>query len=293
MFLDLAKFSMGVWACLLAGATVQADTVTGAGDWQEWAAANLVQGVNATPGSPYWNNNSGDGNRFNVGWCLAGGGGCSIPSAPGNAPYYGTSTGGAPANFLFVSDHHAVTATLEAAFTDSLPLDTFGWYSVNADGSIGSLNPLFSTSAGIGVRQKVFTPASGRYGFYIEQDQGTGSDPFASKYFFFTNSGDNRVEGFSNPGDTLQHFAVFDTKTGTPSDGTEFYIGAVDTRSCASGGAGTCNSPSDFDYNDFIVRLDTVNARGLDSAPEPASFGLMACSLIALAAFIRRSGYRL
>ncbi|HEY7307207.1 MAG TPA: hypothetical protein VH601_23995 [Bryobacteraceae bacterium] len=291
MFLDLAKFSIGVSACLLAGATMWADTVTGAGDWQQWSAANLVQGVNATPGSPYWNNNSGDGNRFNVGWCLAGGGSCDIPSPPGNAAYYGTNTGGAPANILFVSDHHAVTATLEAAFTDSGPLDTFGWYSVNADGSIGSLNPLFSASGSPGTSQKTFTPLSDRYGFYIEQDQGAPGDLFSAKYFFFMNSADNRVDGFRNPGDSLQHFAVFDPKAGTPSDGTRYYIGAVDTRACILGDRGTCNPFDEFDYNDFVVRLDTVNSpgRSIDS-PEPASFGLLVCSLILLPVLLPRRG---
>jgi hypothetical protein len=98
------------------------------------------------------------------------------------------------------------------------------------------------------------------------------------------NSADDRVEGFPNPGDSLQHFAVFDPKAGTPADGTQYYIGAVDTRVCTSGSTGTCNPLDDFDFNDFIVRLDTVNA---SSAPEPTSFGLLMCSVIVLAAFLR------
>jgi hypothetical protein len=294
MSLHLAKFLIGALAGLLAGATVRADTVSGTGDWQQWAAADLVQGVSPTPGAPYWNNNSGDGNRFNIGWCVAGGGSCNIPSPPGNVPYYGTNTGGAPANIFFVSDHHPVTATLEAAFTDSGPLDTFGWYAINADGSIGSLNPLFSSSGSVGTGQKTFTPLSDRYGFYIEQDQGASGLPFSAKYFFFMNSADNRVQGFPNPGDTLQHFAVFDPKAGTSSDGTRYYIGAVDTRACVSGGIGTCDPLHDFDYNDFVVRLDTINSagRGIDS-PEPASFGLLAASLILAAVVLRRRGVRL
>ena len=278
------KLLLGFSACLLAGALAQADTVAGTGDWQSWSAANLIQGVNPTPGLPYWNNLSGDGSRYNIGWCLAGGGSCSIPSAPGNVPYFGVNDGSATADIGLTSSNYAVTATLEAAVTNSRTLDVFGWYSIEPDGSIGPLHALFSPSDSSGMARS-FTPSSS-YGFYVEQDQGTSGGPFASKYFFFMDSAKNSVEGYPNPSDTLQHFAIFNAQAGISSDRTPYYIGAVDTRACTPNGSGTCDPGARFDYNDFIVRLDTVNT------PEPGSFGLIVCSLILLKAFLRRRAVR-
>lgn len=278
MFFYSGKLLFGLSACLFAGAMVQADTITGSGDWQSWSTANLVQGVSPTPGTPYWNNLSGDGSRYNIGWCLVGGGDCNIPSPPGNVPYFGLNGGGAPADIVFANNGYAVTATLQAAITNSRLLDIFGWYSINADSSIGSLHPLFSELSATGTTQ-TFLP-SNTYGFYIQQDQGTLGAPFSSQYFFFMNSADNRVAGYPNPGDSLQHFAVFDAPTGA-SD-APYYIGAVDTRACSPSTRGTCNPIGSFDYNDFVVKLDTVNI------PEPGSLGLLACSLILLSIFLRR-----
>ncbi len=275
---ELSKLLFTISACFFAGAVANADSLTGNGTWQTWSANNLVQGSNPTPGAPYWNNYSGDGSRYNIGWCLAGGGNCKIPSAPGNLPYFGPSGGGAPANFEFKSDGHAVVATLEAAVTNSGPLDTFGWYNINPDGSTGPLTPLFSASQGNGKTPKTFLPSSGDYGFYIEQDQGAPGTPFAAKYFFLMDSAKNSVTGYPNPSDSLQHFAIFASAAGSTSD---FYIGAVDTRACGVGGIGTCVSTSKFDYNDFVVKLDTVNT------PEPGSLGLLACSLAFFAVFRR------
>ncbi len=278
------KMLLGLSACLLAGAIAQADTVTGAGDWQSWSAVNLIQGVSPTAGIPYWNNLSGDGSRYNIGWCLAGGGNCTIPSPPGNVPYFGSNGGGSPADIAFLNSNYGVTATLEAAITNSRSLDVFGWYSITADGSIGALHPLFSPSDNTGTTH-AFAP-SGAYGFYVEQDQGSAGDPFASKYFFFMDSAKNSVEGYPNPSDNLQHFAVFDAQTSTSSDTTPYYIGAVDTRACTPNGSGTCDPTARFDYNDFIVRLNTVDS------PEPATLGLLACSLVLVTAFLRRRIFR-
>src|SRR6185312_3045566 len=280
MRLTLSKLLIALSACLLAGAIAQADSVTGDGSWQTWSASNLFQGSSPTPGIPYWNNGSGDGSRYNVGWCLTGGGNCVISSPPGNLPYLGHNDGGAPANIEFNGTGYAVTATLEATITNSGPLDTFGWYRINADGSIGSLTPLFSASQDAGTAPKTFMPGSHTYGFYIEQDQGLRGDPFSSQYFFFMNSAANSVAGFPNPSDNLQHFAVFNSASGP---GNAFYIGAVDTRACGAGVTGTCDLPDRFDYNDFVVKLDTVNT------PEPGSLGLLLGGLVLLAAFCRRS----
>ena len=275
-----SKLLLGLSACLFACTMTQADAVTGSGDWQSWSDANLIQGVSPTPGIPYWNNLSGDGSRYNIGWCLTGAGNCSIPNPPGNVPYFGSNGGGAPGDIAFLNSNYAVTATLEAAITNSRSLDIFGWYNVAPDGSVGSLHPLFTPSDNAGTVQ-TFMPSS-VYGFYVEQDQGAAGDPFASKYFFFMDSVKNSVTGYPNPSDNLQHFALFNAQTATSNNGTPYYIGTVDTRACMPNSTGTCNPIVDFDYNDFVVRLDTVNT------PEPATAGLLAVSLSLMAAFLRR-----
>jgi hypothetical protein len=284
MLCHLKRLLLGLAACSLAVVLAHADTVTGTGGWQSWSPAYLIQGVSPTPGTPYWNNLSGDGSRYNIGWCLVGNGNCSIPSPPGNVPYFGLNGGSASADFSFESSNYAVTATLEASFTNSRALDVFGWYSIDANGSIGLLHPLFSPSDSPGLVHS-FTPSS-TYGFYVEQDQGTPGNHFASQYFFFMDSAKNNVAGYPNPSDTLQHFAVFDAQLGTSDDRTPYYIGAVDTRACTPNGSGTCNSTARFDYNDFIVRLDTIDT------PEPGSFGLLACTLVMLVAFLRPQVFR-
>ena len=56
----------------------------------------------------------------------------------------------------------------------------------------------------------------------------------------------------------------------------------MDTRACSVGGSGTCDPIVQFDYNDFVVKLDTLNT------PEPGSMGLLVCSLGIFAALRRR-----
>lgn len=270
------NLSFAVPICLLAGLALKGDSLTGDGSWQRWTESALVQGLHATPGIPYWNNNSGDGSRFNIGWCLDGRGNCRIANPPGDIPYFGAVGAGAPLGMAFESTGYPVTATLEAHVTDSGPLDTFGWYSLSADGSVESMTPLFS-----GLERPVskpFKPSSRRYGFYVEQDQGAAGGHYSSKYFFFMDAAKNFVTGFPNPSDNLEHFAIFGVPRGAT---TTYYIGAVDTRACGSGTTGTCDPLSQFDYNDFVVRLDTSNV------PEPPALILFVCGVGVLALFAR------
>src|SRR5579875_1097892 len=78
-----------------------ADTLVGAagsGSWQSWAMSNTLVNASNQPtyGGPYWNNASGEGSKNNIGWCLVGGGGCSMPNPPGNLPYFGNGTAAVP-----------------------------------------------------------------------------------------------------------------------------------------------------------------------------------------------------
>jgi hypothetical protein len=276
----------------LAGAMlVSADTVTGGGTWQAWTAGfpgstlgtasapTYGGGPATTTQGPYWNNASGDGPAANVGWCLAGGGNCTLfDGSPGAIPFYGGANGSAITDMSFSGDHGRITATLETSMTSQRTNDTFGYYTIDpATGTILQTFALLSASSAPGTQSVTFTPSTPDYGFYIENTQGNPADPstFPSEYFFYTDASFNNVLLTPNPTDNLQHLAIFNTAN-------TFYIGAVDTRACSADVTSSCLSLADFDYQDMVVKLTVVT-------PEPASFALLGLSLALLAATLRKS----
>jgi hypothetical protein len=248
---------------LLASLSVyaSADTLTGNGSWQTWNSSVL-----ASTGSPYWNSVSGDGAQYNIGWCLAGGGNCSISTPPGALSYYGSGTSAA-STMSFTNSGSSQQATLQGVFTNQngLPnssglngLDYFGWYSVS--GSTISTHQLFTSTSSIGSAAD-FSPTS-TYGFYLENVQSAGL-PYEADYFWFMNDSLDYVSGTGVLDSGTQHFAAFAAANG-------FYIGAEDTPAPSS----------DFDYNDMIVSVAPI--------PEPAFLGLLGGGLGLLVLAIRR-----
>jgi hypothetical protein len=299
MFSRLPRQVALATALYLAGTMIaSADTVNGGGFWQTWtagfpgstlgtASAPTFGGgpATATQG-PYWNNASGDGPAANIGWCLAGGGNCTLfDGSPGAIPFNGGPNGSAIPGMSFSGDHSQITATLEAAMTSQRASDIFGYYTVSpANGAILQTFPLLLASSAPGTQSVTFTPSTPDYGFFIENIQGNPADPstFPSEYFFYTDSSLNNVLLTPNPTDNLQHLTIFNPSGGSPSDsGTTYYIGAVDTRACSSAIVGSCLNPADFDYQDMVVKLTIVT-------PEPGSFALLGLSL-GLLCFTRRS----
>lgn len=275
--------------CALAGmaavpARLNADSINGTGGgWQNWSASNLYEGSNPTPGTPYWNNFSGDGPQGNIGWCLTGGGPtCNLGTTYGTLPYYGTASGGAVSSVYFSGSGSPMTVTVAGITTNektASQYDTFGYYVVPASGS-PTLIPLFNTlTATVGSSATLSLAAGTNYGFYIENVQGGDT---GTNYYFLMNGGNyTTYDGSalsSSYTDTLQHFAVFQTTTG-------YLIGDVDGVACNGttlvAGSSPCELTSQFDYNDFTVTL-------APSAPEPATAGLMAVSLLFLGLAIRR-----
>jgi hypothetical protein len=120
-----------------------------------------------------------------------------------------------------------------------------------------------------------FSP-SGNYGFYIAQQQGASSDPFSSTYYFFMNSAFNYTGGNdpNNPGDSLQHFALFQ------QNANSYYLGVSDTRACQGSVTSSCTDPAAFDYNDPVVQVQFV--------PEPMSGALVGAGLILAAGLFRK-----
>lgn len=294
MRIKIKKFSYLLTLALSAsGAMTYADTLNGNGSWQNWNASSLVaNSSSSTLGTPYWNNGSGDGSSDNVGWCLVGGGNCSMPAGtPGNLPYYGNGSS-APSMLYFTSSGSPVTLTLETVMTSQTNVangyDIFGYYVANGSGSSTSatLNPLFdsrSNSVGNSLTLSSLT-AGTNYGFYIENIKGAGT-PDQTSYIYLMDSASNMATG-SMPADGYQHFAVFNSGNGT------YFLGDKDSDACQGSfqpGTSPCVSVSQFDYNDMIVELNTGSN---STTPEPVTIALMGGGLCFIGAFLRSNKKR-
>lgn len=272
------------------GVMAHADSLNGNGTWQNWSAANLAaDGSSPNAGTPYWNNGSGDGPKANVGWCLAGGGSCSMPAGTvGAIPYYGNGAATA-SSMYFTSSGAPLTITLQTVMTTQTSTasgyDIFGFYLANSTGkapSSASLTPLFDSrtnTPGTSFALTTLLPGD-NYGFYIENVQGSGT-PFVTDYFYFMDSSSNIATG-SMPADALQHFATFDAGGGT------YFLGDVDGDACSGGfqpGTSPCVPSSQFDYNNLMVQIVAGNVA---NTPEPASLALMGAGLCVVGAVLRR-----
>jgi hypothetical protein len=301
--------SVALW---FATATIgSADALHAGGSWQTWTAGfsgstlgtvsapNYDGGPTTTTSGPYWNNASGDAPvpaAANIGWCLAGGGQCTLANgSPGTIPFYGGSNGSAIPNIYFTG-RQQITASLEASLTSQRANDLFGYYTFDPNtGAVLNTFPLFSASSAPGTTSVTFTPATAHYGFYIENTQGNPLAPstFPSEYFFYTDANDNNVLLTANPTDNLQHFAIFSTNS---HSGTDYYLGAVDTRACSAAITSSCLTPATFDYQDMVVGLSfgpnsesgnhkdpALSGGQIDAVtPEPSSFKLLGLSLFVI-----------
>ncbi len=254
---------MTIGLFIAAGVGANADTLNGAGSWQSWAPAATTLGTAGSPtyGGPFWNNPSGDGSASNVGWCLVGGGGCSMPTPPGALPYFGNGTSDVN-NMSFNSGGSGVTLSLAGVFTTqktaALGLDAFGYYTLNSSGVVTSPTLLFNAGNALSTSTSVSIAPNTNYGFYIENIQGQGTSN-ETDYWFFMDSTQNTT----NRGITLtplQHVAVFQ------NGATGYYLGFEDSIS----GIG------DSDYNDMIVQMSVTPTSGV---PEPASSALAVIGL--------------
>ena len=265
--------------------SVRGDTLSGAVP-SGWNANLLYTLPSYVPGVYYWNNDSGDGHQANIGWCLVGGAQCGMQHPPGYLPYY-LASGLAPANMQFISGGNSFTATLQLTLTDQKGgangINLFGFYETDASG-IPITNPtvIFTSNDANGNQYSApaVTLSPGQnYGFFAENIQGFGT-PYETEYTFYMNAADNVATG-SMPADHLQHFAVF-------GSGTTYYLGVVDADACQGIFQPTtspCVPASLFDFNDFVVRIDTTAA----AAPEPGTVTLLGGALLLVIGFRRRA----
>ncbi len=261
------RFLIAASALVVCSFVSKADTLNGAGSWQSWTAATL-----ATSGGPYWNNNSGDGAQYNVGWCLNGGGSCSMSNPPGTLPYFGNGTASV-SNMWFSTGGSAVTVTLAGVFTTQTDaalhgIDYFGYYLADSTGApiAGTSHQLFSTGQPLSSSATFTVAANTSYGFYIENVQGQGG-PFETDYWSYmddTADGNSRGNAFPN----FQHFAAFDSTT-------SLYLGMEDS-----------TYSSDMDYNDVIVNISAA------AIPEPVPTALAGIGLVAFGLMLYRKRSR-
>lgn len=194
--------------------------------FQTWTANDVNNN-----GAPYWDNLSSDGETYNIGFCLAGTGGCVLyDGAPGAIPFWGlpynsiTDSGGAAdLNFFVVgSAPSGLRATLEAHY--AFDIGTFGWFETNSTGTtLGTKHTLFTPSSPLGTRVS-FTPTQ-FYGYWYTRDTNT----------YYT------ISNFNTNVTTQQRFTLFEPAPGTAL--TDIWIGVDDAPN------------SDLDYNDCVVRV--------------------------------------
>ncbi len=113
--------------------------------------ALYAQPVLGTNSQPFWNNTSYDGQKYNIGYCIYGGGNCGNGIAPGVQYLASSSNKNASANDITFSVAGSVSADVYLQITADT--DSLGWYStsdpnhtvhlLNSGGSVGvfSFNP--------------------------------------------------------------------------------------------------------------------------------------------------------
>lgn len=247
------------------------DVLNGGGGWQSWNVSTTL-GTASSPiysgqsGGPYWNNKSGDGPTMGIGWCLTGGGQCSISNPPGAIPFYGNGNA-AVSDMWFSTGGSGVSITLRGIFTTqtSIPngIDYFGYYLANSTGApiAGTFHQLLSAGATPPASTSFVLPSATNYGFYLENVQGQGGAFQTNYYFFMDESSDMNNRG--NAMESFQHFAIF-------NDTSSLYIGIED---------GYINS--DMDYNDMILQVSSTPVPE-PSAPALAGLGLLAFGYLVL-----------
>ena len=258
---------VGIALLVAAALPTQADTLNGNGSWQSWSAATLGTASSPTYGGPYWNNKSGQGPAGNVGWCLIGGGDCSMPNPPGALPFFGNGNTAVPTmSFSSTGSGSAVDVSLAGVFTTqttpAIGLDYFGYYLLDSSGIVTSPTRLFSVTDPLGTAKSFSVGPNTKYGFYLENVQGQGTSLETDYWFFMDSNQDTTNRGI--PLTPFQHAAVFQ------NGATGYYVGFED---CIS----TADDNCDRDYNDMIVKV------GASAVPEPAAPILASTGLLSIA----------
>ncbi|HEY7306552.1 MAG TPA: PEP-CTERM sorting domain-containing protein [Bryobacteraceae bacterium] len=148
-------------------------------------------------GAPFWNHDSYDGSKLNVGYCIYGGGNCGTGAGlDPSASYLASSNGKSMGNVYFSADG-TVSGEVDAKF--SRDYDRLGWYSVSDPHSIhwfsnaDSAGDVFS-----------FTPG-GYFGLVASSDNGSWlGQNFYSQDCYGTQDDDSHFAFFADPPETFR-----------------------------------------------------------------------------------------
>ena len=161
----------------LSGSSLSLKTSDGA--WY----SNPVLNNNATP---FWDHQSWDGSKKNVGYCIYGGGNCGSGLAPGAEYLADKNSKNLAADNVYFSTGGAVQSDLILSIASAT--DVLGWYNVSSPNVLH----LFNTNGGMG--SYAFNPDGdfglvasngvGSHSFYYSQDK-YGIQDCTSHFAFF------------------------------------------------------------------------------------------------------------
>ena len=172
--------------------------------------SNLVaNGPIGQTGTPFWNNASSDGNTYNVGYCIYGGGNCNGGTALDATAKFlasnNSSNVGSANDVVFSVGSGSVSTTVYLTITAAN--DFLGWYNTATPGTVN-----FFSATGNTTGTYNFTP-TGNFGL-VGRNASSGNS-------FYSNT-----SVAQNTTDDVSHFAFFANPVSTPEPGTWALLGS-------------------------------------------------------------------
>ncbi|HYZ85851.1 MAG TPA: hypothetical protein VE621_15680 [Bryobacteraceae bacterium] len=263
-------------------------------DWRPatWSASQPTNPNNSTP---YFSVPSDDGSGCNIGYFIAGTATGSCQNQMANPPFTGHgaaleywgkgkingsgATNVVDTGFYFTADNSTFVIQVLAEVAGNRNLNEIGLYF--RDGTTAALRLLSGPENP--PQSFTFTPGAagvGGFGIYLKNAAGD---------IYYSESSRNAVDA------GRQHFAVFRDRNVAgyaynTNNWTKLWIGAEDNHTVGT-------TTADYDFNDAIITIactagcTSAPPTGLPElyTPEPGTFVLMGCSLVALFLMIRRS----